>query len=61
MTDENNLTDEQVEELRQKAINSAMNKFNWSLERCEEVLGSNHREFLQKVELIGSEDGAEVV
>ena len=56
MTDKNILTDEEVEVLRQKAINNAMNKFNWSLERCEEVLGSNHREFLQRVNLIDKEE-----
>lgn len=56
MTDKNILTDEEVEVLRQKAINNAMNKFNWSLECCEEVLGSNHREFLQRVNLIDKEE-----
>ena len=53
------LNDEQAEELRQKAINSAINKFGWTRERSEEVLGSNHREFLKKVELINNEDEEE--
>lgn len=56
MINKKNLMDEQMEDLRQKAINNAINKFNWTRERCEEVLGSNTREFLQRVNLINTEE-----
>lgn len=52
MTDKKNLTEEQIEELRQKAINSAISKFGWIRERSEERLGSNYREFMSKVNLV---------
>lgn len=55
MTDKKSLTEEQIEELRQKAINSAISKFGWSVERCEEKLGRNTREFLQRVNLINTD------
>ena len=46
------LSEERLEELRQNAIKDAMEKFGWSLERSEEVLGRNYIEFLNKVELV---------
>lgn len=46
------LTEEEIEELREKAINNAMSKFGWSKERSEERLGRNYREFMSKVNLV---------
>lgn len=46
------LTKEEIEELREKAINNAMSKFGWSKERSEERLGRNYREFMSKVNLV---------
>ena len=46
------LTEEEIEELREKAINNAMQKFNWTRERAEKALGSNYREFMSKVNLV---------
>ena len=43
---------EEIETLREKAINNAMLKFGWSKERAEEVLGCNYREFMCKVNLV---------
>lgn len=43
---------EEIETLREKAINNAMQKFNWTRERSEEVLGRNYREFMFKVNLV---------
>lgn len=56
MIDKNILTEEEIEELRQKVINNAIERFGWSKERCERTLGSNTREFLQKVNLIDKEE-----
>lgn len=46
------LTEEEIEELREKAIINAMQKFGWTRERAEEVLGRNYREFMSKVNLV---------
>lgn len=46
------LTKEEIEELREKAINNAMSKFGWSKERSEDRLGRNYREFMSKVNLV---------
>lgn len=46
------LSEERLEELRQNAIKNGMDRFGWSLERAEEVLGRNYLEFLNKVELV---------
>lgn len=49
------LTEEEIETLREKAINNAMQKFNWTRERCEKALGRNYREFMSKVNLVSVE------
>ncbi len=49
------LTEEEIEELREKAINNAMSKFGWSKERSEKSLGCNYREFMSKVNLVSVE------
>lgn len=49
------LTEEEIEELREKAINNAMQKFSWTRERCEKALGRNYREFMSKVNLVSVE------
>lgn len=49
------LTEEEIETLREKAINNAMSKFGWSKERSEERLGRNYREFMSKVNLVSVE------
>lgn len=46
------LSEERLEELRQNAVKNAMDRFGWTLERAESVLGKNYIEFLNKVELI---------
>ena len=46
------LSEERLEELRQNAVKDAMEKFGWTLERAESVLGKNYLEFLNKVELV---------
>lgn len=46
---------EEIETLREKAINNAMQKFNWSKERSEKALGCNYREFMYKVNLVSVE------
>lgn len=46
------LTEEEIETLREKAINNAMQKFGWTRERSEERLGRNYREFMSKVNLV---------
>lgn len=46
------LTEEEIEILREKAINNAMQKFGWSKERSEKALGCNYREFMSKVNLV---------
>ena len=46
------LSEERLEELRQNAVKDGMEKFGWSLERAESVLGKNYLEFLNKVELV---------
>lgn len=43
---------EEIETLREKAINNAMSKFGWSKERSEQLLGRNYREFMYKVNLV---------
>lgn len=47
-----NLSEERLEELRQNAIKDGMEKFGWSLEKAESVLGINYLEFINKVELV---------
>lgn len=49
------LTEEEIETLREKAINNAMQKFGWTRERSEERLGRNYREFMSKVNLVSVE------
>lgn len=46
------LTEEEIETLREKAINNAMQKFSWTRERSEKALGCNYREFMSKVNLV---------
>lgn len=46
------LSEERLEELRQAAIKNGMEKFGWTKERAESVLGKNYIEFLNKVELV---------
>lgn len=46
------LSEERLEELRQNAVKDAMEKFGWTLERAENLLGRNYLEFLNKVELV---------
>ena len=43
---------EEIETLREKAINNAMSKFGWTRERAEQLLGRNYREFMCKVNLV---------
>lgn len=49
------LTEEEIETLREKAINNAMQKFSWTRERSEKALGRNYREFMSKVNLVSVE------
>ena len=46
------LSEERLEELRQAAVKNAMDRFGWTLERAEDLLGRNYLEFLNKVELV---------
>lgn len=46
------LTEEEIETLREKSINNAMQKFSWTRERSEKALGRNYREFMSKVNLV---------
>ena len=46
------LSEERLEELRQNAGKNAMDRFGWSLERAEDLLGRNYLEFLSRVELV---------
>ena len=46
------LSEERLEELRQNAVKDGMDRFGWSLEKAESVLGKNYIEFLNKVELV---------
>lgn len=46
------LSEERLEELRQNAVKNAMDRFGWSLERAENLLGRNYLEFLSRVELV---------
>lgn len=50
------LTEEEVEKLRQLVINNAMQRFNWSRERCEELFGKDKSTFLSRVNLISKEE-----
>ena len=50
------LTEEELEKLRQSVINNAIQKFNWNMERCEEVFGKDTSTFLSRVNLV---DGKE--
>lgn len=49
------LTEEEIETLREKAINNAIERFGWSRERSEKALGRNYREFMSKVNLVSVE------
>ena len=49
------LTEEEIETLREKAINNAMQKFSWTRERSENAIGNNYREFMSKVNLVSVE------
>ena len=46
------LTEDEVEKLRQLVIANAMQRFNWSMERCEDVFGKDTSTFLNRVNLI---------
>lgn len=46
------LSEEEVEKIRQLAIASAMQKFGWSIEECEARLGKDISAFLRKVNLV---------
>lgn len=50
------LTEEEVEKIRQLAIASAMKRFNWSMEECEARLGKDISAFLRKVNLVSEEE-----
>ena len=50
------LTEEEVEKIRQLAIASAMQKFGWSMEECESRLGNDISTFLRKVNLVSEEE-----
>lgn len=46
------LSEERLEELRQAAVKNGMDRFGWTKERAEDLLGRNYLEFLSKVELV---------
>ncbi len=46
------LTEEEIEKLRQLVINNAVERFGWSMERCEELFGKDTSTFLNRVNLI---------
>lgn len=46
------LTEDEVEKLRQLVINNAVERFGLSMERCEEVFGKDTSTFLNRVNLI---------
>ena len=46
------LTEEEIEKLRQLEINNAVERFGWSMERCEELFGKDTSTFLNRVNLI---------
>ena len=46
------LSEERLEELRQNAVKNAMDRFGWTKERAEDLLGRNYLEFLSRVELV---------
>lgn len=50
------LTDEEVEKLRQSVINNAVERFGWTVERCEEVFGKDTSTFLSRVNLVSKEE-----
>ena len=50
------LTEEEVEKLRQLVINNAMQRFNWSREECEELFGKDKSTFLNRVNLIDNKE-----
>ena len=52
----NDLTEEEVEKLRQLVIANAMQRFNWSMERCEEVFGKDTSTFLNRVNLVDNKE-----
>lgn len=47
-----NLSEERLEELRQAAVKNGMDRFGWTKERAEDLLGGNYLEFLSRVELV---------
>lgn len=50
------LTDEEVEKLRQSVINNAVERFGWTVERCEEVFGKDISTFLSRINLVSKEE-----
>lgn len=46
------LSEERLEELRQAAVKNGMDRFGWTKERAENLLGRNYLEFLSRVELV---------
>ena len=50
------LTDEEVEKLRQSVINNAVERFGWTVERCEEVFGKDTSTFLSRINLVSKEE-----
>ncbi len=56
MAEKKNYTEEELEILREKAIQSAIDKFGWTREECEECLGKNYVEFMRRVNLVDKEE-----
>ncbi len=50
------LTEDELEKLRQLVIADAMQKFGWTVERCEEVFGKDTSTFLSRINLIDNEE-----
>lgn len=50
------LTEDELEKLRQSVIANAMQRFGWSMERCEEVFGKDTSTFLSRVNLVSKEE-----
>ena len=50
------LTDEEAEKLRQSVINNAIERFGWTVERCEEVFGKDTSTFLSRINFIDNEE-----
>ena len=50
------LTEDELEKLRQLVIADAMQKFGWTVERCEEVFGKDISTFLSRINLVSKEE-----